>query len=258
MTHELRMGGPRFTGRVALITGASRGIGLAIAQRIVDEGGRVVITARKPEPLAEAVTALGGATVALAVAGKSDDEEHQVDAVEQTLATFGRLDVLVNNTGINPAYGPLLSLDMGAARKTLEVNVVAALSWVRVAHRAWFDRHGGAIVNVASVAGLRPSPGIGFYGVSKAALIRLTTELAVELAPTVRVNAVAPAVVKTRFATALYEGNEAEVLTRYPLGRLGEPSDVAAAVAYLASADAAWVTGQTLVLDGGNTLAGTI
>ncbi len=248
----------RFTDRVALITGASRGIGLAIAARIVAEGGKVVITARKPEPLAEAVTELGGPTVALGIAGKADDEAHQADAVAQAVAIFGRLDVLVNNTGINPSYGPLLDLDLGAARKTLEVNVLAALGWVRAAHAGWLGAHGGAIVNVGSVAGLRPSPGIGFYGVSKAALLRLTTELAIELAPTIRVNAVAPAVVKTRFATALFEGNEEAVLTRYPLGRLGEPADVAAAVAFLAGADAAWITGQTLVLDGGNTLHGSI
>jgi 3-oxoacyl-[acyl-carrier protein] reductase len=174
------------------------------------------------------------------------------------LAEYGRLDVLVNNTGINPSYGPLLELDPVAARKTLDVNVVAALSWVRVAHRAYLGEHGGAVVNVASVAGLRPAVGIGFYGVSKAALIQLTAQLAVELAPAVRVNAVAPAVVKTRFATALFEGREDEVSRAYPLARLGIPEDVAATVAYLASDDAAWVTGQTIVVDGGLTLAGGV
>ena len=118
--------------------------------------------------------------------------------------------------------------------------------------------HGGSIVNVASVAGLRPSPGIGMYGVSKAALIRLTTELAVELGPGIRVNAVAPAVVKTKFATALYEGREEEVSAAYPLKRLGVPEDVAGAVAFLLSDAASWITGQTLVLDGGVTLTGGV
>lgn len=250
----------RFAGRVALVTGASRGIGLAVAARIVAEGGLVCVTARREDGLRTAVDELNGdgPVRAIGVAGKADDESHQLSTVERVLAEFGRLDVLVNNTGINPSYGPLLELDTGAARKTLDVNVVAALSWVRVAHRAYLGEHGGAVVNVASVAGLRPAAGIGFYGVSKAALIQLTTQLAVELAPSVRVNAVAPAVVKTRFATALFEGREEEVCRAYPLGRLGVPDDVAATVAYLASDDAAWVTGQTLVVDGGLTLAGGV
>jgi 3-oxoacyl-[acyl-carrier protein] reductase len=250
----------RFAGRVALVTGASRGIGLAVATRIVSEGGLVCLTARKEEGLRTAVDGLNGdgPVRAIGVPGKADDESHQLSTVERVMAEFGRLDVLVNNTGINPAYGPLLELDTGAARKTLEVNVVAALSWIRVAHRACLGEHGGAVVNVASVAGIRPAAGIGIYGISKAALIQLTAQLAVELAPTVRVNAVAPAVVKTRFATALFEGREDEVSRGYPLGRLGVPEDVAATVAYLASDDAAWVTGQTLVVDGGLTLAGGV
>jgi NAD(P)-dependent dehydrogenase (short-subunit alcohol dehydrogenase family) len=118
--------------------------------------------------------------------------------------------------------------------------------------------HGGSVVNVASIAGLRPSPGIGLYGVSKAALIRLTTELAVELAPGIRVNAVAPAVVKTKFATALYEGREEQVSASYPLKRLGVPSDIAGAVTFLLSDEASWITGQTIVLDGGVTLVGGV
>jgi NAD(P)-dependent dehydrogenase (short-subunit alcohol dehydrogenase family) len=261
----------RFAGRVALVTGASRGIGLAVAARIVAEGGRVCLTARKEEGLRTAVDELNakaapgdagttgnGQLAAIGVAGRADDESHQLSTVERVLAEYGRLDVLVNNTGINPSYGPLLELDPVAARKTLDVNVVAALSWVRVAHRAYLGEHGGAVVNVASVAGLRPAVGIGFYGVSKAALIQLTAQLAVELAPAVRVNAVAPAVVKTRFATALFEGREDEVSRAYPLARLGIPEDVAATVAYLASDDAAWVTGQTIVVDGGLTLAGGV
>jgi 3-oxoacyl-[acyl-carrier protein] reductase len=253
----------RFAGRVALVTGASRGIGLAAAARIAAEGGRVCLTARKEEGLRTAVDGInaaagGGGVRAIGVAGRADDESHQLSTVERVLAEFGRLDVLVNNSGINPTYGPLLELDTGAARKTLEVNVVAALSWVRVAHRAYLGEHGGAVVNVASVAGLRPAGGLGIYGISKAALIHLTAQLAVELAPRVRVNAVAPAVVKTRFATALFEGREDEVSRAYPMGRLGVPEDVASTVAYLASDDAAWVTGQTLVVDGGLTLAGGV
>jgi 3-oxoacyl-[acyl-carrier protein] reductase len=248
----------RFAGRTALITGASRGIGLGIAERLVAEGARVVLTARKPEALAEAVELLGGPSCALAVAGKGDDLAHQADAVRQAVATFGSLDVLVNNAGINPAYGRMIDLDLGAARKIFEVNALAALSWAQQSHRAWMAEHGGAIVNVASIAGLLPAPGIGFYGASKAMLLHLTAELAVELGPSVRVNAVAPAVVKTAFATALYEGREAEVAAAYPLKRLGEPADVAGAVAFLASDDATWITGHTLVVDGGITRTGGI
>ena len=241
----------RFAGKVALVTGASRGIGLAVAQRLVSEGARVVVTARGAEALQAAVTTLGGASVALGVAGRADDAAHQDDVVARAVETFGGLDLLVNNTGVNPTYGPLVDLEVGAARKILEVNVVAALSWVQKVYRARMAEHGGAVVNVASVAGLRPAPGIAFYGVSKAALVHLTASLAAELAPAVRVNAVAPAVVRTSFAQALYAGREDEVSAAYPMRRLGVPDDVAGAVAHLLSDDAAWVTGQTLVVDGG-------
>jgi NAD(P)-dependent dehydrogenase (short-subunit alcohol dehydrogenase family) len=237
--------------RVAIVTGASRGIGLAIARRLVQDGWRVGITARNAEPLEAAVAELGGASYAVGVAGKADDPVHQGDAVTATLGAFGRLDLLVNNAGINPVFGPLIEADPGAVRKVFDVNVFAVIGWVRQAYDAWLGRYGGAVVNVASVAGLQPSPGLGAYAISKAALIHLTRELSIELAPGVRVNAVAPAVVRTQFARALYEGREDEASEAYPLGRLGNPDDVAGAVAYLASADAAWVTGQTLVIDGG-------
>src|SRR5690606_38107479 len=186
------------------------------------------------------------------------DPDHRDEVVSRTLETFGSIDLLVNNTGINPTYGPLVDLDLDAARKILDTNAVAALAWVQAVHAAWMREHGGAVVNVSSVAGLKPAPGIAMYGASKATLISLTEALAMELGPDVRVNGVAPAVVKTRFASALYEGREDEVAAGYPLKRLGVPDDIGSVVAFLLSDDAAWMTGQTLVLDGGLTLTGGV
>lgn len=183
----------RFEGKTALVTGASRGIGLAITERLVAEGARVVITARKKDALDEAVRHLGGPSVALGVAGKADDVEHQADTIHRAIETFGSIDMLVNNTGINPAFGPVMDLDLVAARKVVEVNCIAALSWLQHAYRAWMKEHGGGVVNVSSVSGIRPSRGIGFYGASKAMLVSLTELMALELASDIRVNAVAPA-----------------------------------------------------------------
>ncbi len=245
-------------GKVALVTGASRGIGLGIAERLVAEGARVCLTARKPDALAEAAASLGGPERAIAVAGNAGDAAHRAEAVARTVETFGSLDLLVNNTGINPAFGPLVDLDLDAARKIVDTNVIAALGFVQEAHRAWMSEHGGAVVNVASVGGVKPAPLIAMYGASKAMLISLTESLALELGPRVRVNAVAPAVVKTRFASALYEGREEEVAAGYPLRRLGVPEDVGSVVAFLLSDEAGWLTGQTLVVDGGLTLTGGV
>jgi NAD(P)-dependent dehydrogenase (short-subunit alcohol dehydrogenase family) len=241
----------RFDGRVTVITGASRGIGLAIARRLVAEGGSVVITGRHQDALDAAVERLGPER-ASAVAGRADDPGHRSAVLDHVRARHGRLDHLVNNAGINPIYGPMSSADLGAVRKMVDVNVLAAFEWTRDAVAAGLA---GAVVNISSAAGTTASPGIAFYGVTKAALIGLTTQLAAEFAPRVRVNAVAPAVVKTAFARTLFEGREEEAAAHYPLRRLGEPEDVAGPVAFLLSDDAAWITGQTLVIDGGAGLA---
>jgi NAD(P)-dependent dehydrogenase (short-subunit alcohol dehydrogenase family) len=239
----------RFEGKVALITGASRGIGLAIAERIVAEGGSVVITGRKREALDAAVAGLGSSAVG--VAGKADDAEHRAAVYALIDERFGHLDHLVNNAGINPAYGPLADVGVDVMRKTLEVNVIATLEWSRDAVASGLLGEGGSIVNISSISGIAAAPGIGFYGISKGALLTLTLQLAAELAPGIRVNAVAPAVIKTDFAKALYEGREAEAAAGYPLKRLGDVTDVAGPVAFLLSDDAAWITGQTVVIDGG-------
>ncbi|MFE7130422.1 SDR family oxidoreductase [Streptomyces sp. NPDC057638] len=238
------------SGKVALVTGASRGIGYAVAEALVARGDRVCVTGRGAEALAEAVARLGRDRV-IAVPGKAHDEAHQTEAVERTLEAFGRVDFLVNNAGTNPVYGPLAELDLGVARKVYETNVVSALGFAQRTYRAWQRENGGAIVNIASVAGLAPSPFIGAYGMSKAAMVNLTVQLAHEWAPGVRVNAIAPAVIKTNFAKALYEDREAEIAASYPLGRLGMPQDVGGAAAFLTSGEADWITGQTLVVDGG-------
>ncbi|GAA4732390.1 SDR family oxidoreductase [Pedococcus ginsenosidimutans] len=245
---------------VAVVTGASRGIGLGIAEKLVAGGARVVITARKPEALAEAVEHLGGPSKALGVAGNAADPDHQDEVLAAARDTFGGLDYLVNNTGINPVYGPMLDTELEVARKIMEVNVLSAFSWTQKAVAAGLgsEANPGAVVNVASIAGLGATGAIGWYAVSKAALIHLTVELAYQLGPALRVNAVAPAVVKTRFAEALYEGREEKVAAAYPMKRLGVPEDVAGAVSFLLSKDASWVTGQTLVVDGGVTLGGNL
>ncbi|MFF9809541.1 SDR family oxidoreductase [Streptomyces coeruleorubidus] len=238
------------SGKAALVTGASRGIGYGVAEAFVARGDRVCITGRNEDALKEAVERLGSDRVVYAV-GKAHDEAHQAAAVERTMEAFGRVDYLVNNAGTNPVFGPIADLDLNVARKVFETNVVSALGFAQRTWHAWQKDNGGAIVNIASVAGLSPSPFIGAYGVSKAAMINLTVQLAHEFAPKVRVNAIAPAVVKTKFATALYEGREEEAAAAYPLGRLGVPSDIGGAAAFLTSGQSDWVTGQTLVVDGG-------
>ncbi len=248
----------RLVGTTAIVTGGSRGIGLGIAQRLVAEGSRVALTARNPDTLASAIEQFPPGTV-IAIAGKADDAEHRDEVFDRVADEFGGLDILVNNAGINPLYGPLMDLELGGARKVLEVNLVSTLAWIQGAFhhpRLGFRERRGNVVILSSVTGQVTSKGIGWYGVSKAANAHLARTLGVELGPEIRVNAVAPAVVKTQFARALYEGKEDKVSADYPLGRLGTPEDIAATVAFLASSDASWITGQVITLDGGLLNAG--
>jgi len=244
-----------FTGKTAIVTGATRGIGFGIANELVSRGASVCITARKPDELDAAIAELdpAGTGRAISARGSADDADHQRATVEATMAAFGRVDFMVNNAAVNPQFGPLVDADLGAVRKIFEVNVVATLAWTQLTWHAWQRDHGGAILNVASVGGVVAGAPIGAYNASKAALIHLTRQLAGELGPTVRVNGIAPAVVKTNFAKALYEADEQGVAEMYPMKRLGVPNDTSKLAAFLLSDDASWITGQTVVIDGGVT-----
>ena len=243
------------SGKVALVTGASRGIGLATALEFARSGAKgVVITARKEETIEAARQEMIDAGVdessVLALAARADDEEAAEATTAAAVERFGSLDILVNNAGTNPAAGDLMEVDLGALDTTWAVNLRAPLLWVRGAYKAWMGQHGGSIVNVASVAGLRPSGMMGAYNVSKAGLIHLTRQLALELAPKIRVNAIAPAVVRTRLAGALL-ADEDFAARVHPLGRVGEPEDVAPLIVYLSSDVASWMTGAIIPIDGG-------
>jgi NAD(P)-dependent dehydrogenase (short-subunit alcohol dehydrogenase family) len=189
------------------------------------------------------------------------DDDDAAGAVAETVARFGRLDILVNNAGTNPYFGPLIDIDLARAQKTFEVNQFSVVRWTSLAVKAglggdWGGGGGGAggsVINVASIGGLGVEPGIGWYNVTKAAVIHLSKQLAYELAPDVRVNALAPGLVKTKLAQALWETGEERIAAHIPLRRLGLPDDIATAALFLASEASSWITGQTLVVDGGST-----
>jgi NAD(P)-dependent dehydrogenase (short-subunit alcohol dehydrogenase family) len=244
------------TDRTAIITGASRGIGLAIAQRLAELGANVVVTSRKQES-ADAAAAQIGAK-ALGVGAHAVEEDAAKRCVDLTLDRFGSIDILVNNAGTNPAYGPLIDQDHARFAKTFEVNLWAPLLWTSLAVKAWMAEHGGAVVNTSSIGGMHQSPFMGMYNATKAALIHVTKQLALELSPGVRVNAICPGVVRTRLAEALWKDNEQALSASTALGRIGEPADVASAVAFLVSDEASWITGETLVLDGGQLLGNAL
>ena len=245
--------------KVALVTGASRGIGRAIALRLARAGAKVVVSSRKldgVQAVADEITAAGGEALAVqAHVGKSDDV---TALVARTLEAFGRVDIAVNNAGTNPHFGPLLSADEAAWDKTLDTNAKGVFRVCKAVAPSMEKQGGGKIINVASIAGLRPSPGMGVYSVSKAAILMLTQVLALELGrANIQVNAIAPGVIKTHLSQVLWQTPQiAEpILSRTPLGRFGEPEDVAGLALYLASPASNFVTGGVFVVDGGLNVA---
>ena len=243
------------SGRVALVTGASRGIGSAIAEILAEHGADVVLTSRKQADLdteAERINAQhpAKATAIAAHAGRPEELENLVKAV---IERFGRIDILVNNAGTNPYFGPVLGAELAAWDKTFEVNLRGYFILTKLVYDASMEAHGGAIVNVSSIGGIRPGLGLGVYNVTKAGVIMLTRQLAKEIGGKVRVNAVAPGLVKTRFAEALWGNQEIldRVLAQNPMGRIGTPDEIASAVLFLVSDAASYVNGEVLVIDGG-------
>ncbi|MGN9758317.1 SDR family oxidoreductase [Streptomyces sp. SD31] len=234
-------------GRAAVVTGGTRGIGRAVAEHLVRAGALVCVTARDAHEVRRTAAELGG----VGAAGSVADPDHLRAVVELALREFGRIDVLVNNAATNLPYGPLMDVDPLAWREAFTVNVEAPLRLVQCAWRAWMGEHGGAVVNVCTEGAAHVGPHIGAYGTSKAALAHLTQQLAGELAPKVRVNSVSPGLVRTEMARFVWEPDEEEVAAGLPLGRIGEPEDVARAVVWLASDAAEWVTGADLLVDGG-------
>lgn len=243
------------TGRIALVTGASRGIGSAIANALAEQGAEVVLSSRKQADLdaeAERINTRypGKASAVAAHAGKQEDLERLVKTV---MERQGRIDILVNNAGTNPDMGPLMDAELSAWDKTFEVNVRGYFLLTQLVYRAWMREHGGSIVNIASTGGLRPGLGLGVYRISKAAVVFMTRQLAREIGGNVRVNAVAPGLIKTRFAEALWANDEIlqRILAPNPMGRIGTVDEVANAVLFLASDAASYVNGEVLVVDGG-------
>ncbi len=246
----------RLAGEAALVTGATRGIGLATARLLLQEGCRVAISARKPEELAQACQELEGDTGGQVVgfAANAGSREDCRRLVQQVMEAFSRLDILVNNAATNPHFGPLLDVEPGAWEKTLAVNLEGPLLLIREAHRAWMGEHGGRVVNVSSVGGASPAPGLGVYNLTKAALNMLTRQLALELGPDgVLVNAVAPGVVRTAFAKPLVENAAIRAATEQhnPLRRFADPEDVARVILFLVSDPSSYVNGAVIPIDAG-------
>jgi NAD(P)-dependent dehydrogenase (short-subunit alcohol dehydrogenase family) len=242
-------------GRVALVTGASRGIGSAIANALAEQGAQVVLSSRKQADLDDEAERINTrfperAAGIAAHAGRQEDLQR---LVEETMKRFSRIDILVNNAATNPYFGPVLGAELSAWDKTFEVNLRGIFILTKLVYEASMEHHGGAIVNVSSIGGIRPGLGLGVYNITKAGVIMLTRQLASELGGKVRVNCIAPGLFKTRFAEALWSNEEIlrHVLESNPMGRIGNPEEIAGAAVFLVSDAASYVNGQVLVVDGG-------
>ena len=247
------------TGKVAIITGSSRGIGKAIAEQMADHGAKVVISSRKAGPCDEVAAAINAkhAGAAIAVPANISSKEDLQRLVDETRKAFGKVDILVCNAASNPYYGPMSGISDDAFRKTLDNNIISNHWMIQMVADEMKARKDGAIIIVSSIGGLRGNAVIGAYNISKAADFQLARNLAHELSPSnIRVNCIAPGLVKTDFAKALWDTPEAEKRSSSgtPLRRLGEPDDIAGAAVYLASKAGSWMTGQALVIDGGATI----
>ena len=248
------------TGKVAIITGSSRGIGKAIAERMAEQGAKVVISSRKPDACAmvcDAINARYGAGTAISIPANISSKHELKHLVEETTTRLGKVDILVCNAASNPYYGPLAGIGDDQFRKILENNVIANHWLIGFVAPQMIERRDGAIIIVSSIGGLRGSSVIGAYNVSKAADFQLARNLAVEYGPhNVRVNCIAPGLIKTDFAKALWEDPEALKLrtATTPLRRIGEPDEIAGAAIFLASQAGSFVTGQAIVVDGGVTI----
>jgi NAD(P)-dependent dehydrogenase (short-subunit alcohol dehydrogenase family) len=243
-----------FTGKTAVVTGASAGIGFGIAQAFAGAGATVMMTGRRADELEQARLRLkeAGGTVEACV-GSVEDADHLTDLVDRCLDRFGHLDILINNAG-RVAPGSLVECDWAELERTFATNVLGPLRLVREAWSRWMRDHGGVVVNISSISAIRPRAPSAVYGTSKTALEDLTRRLALELAPKVRVNAVAPGVVRTAAFEAIPENEQQADLALWPMRRLGTTTDIADAVLFLASDSGGWITGQVLRIDGGRSV----
>ncbi|SHE27470.1 NAD(P)-dependent dehydrogenase, short-chain alcohol dehydrogenase family [Ferrithrix thermotolerans DSM 19514] len=242
-------------GKVAVVTGGSRGIGFEIAKTFAVAGADVVIFSRREESLIKArdeiLEVAPLARISYRV-GNASDLDLPFSVVESVISEMGRLDILVNNAATNPHYGPILTVSKEQMEKILTVNVVSLMRWTQaVWDLHWKDGTGGTVINIASIGGMSVGSGIGFYNVSKAAVIHLTKQLAAEMGPKVRVNSIAPGLVRTDMAKVLVDSYEEALASTLPLRRIGETPDIANTALFLASSLSEWITGANLVVDGG-------